>query len=51
MLFKSIISHIRRRRSMNKIVQELSKLSDRELDDIGVTRKHIRTIAKTNAHG
>ncbi|PHS78237.1 MAG: hypothetical protein COB59_08140 [Rhodospirillaceae bacterium] len=50
MLFKSIISTIRRRRSINKIVHELSKLSDRELDDIGVARKQILSIAKTNAH-
>lgn len=50
MLLKSIITHLRRRRNVNKIVQELSQLSDRTLDDIGVSRKHIRRIAKSTVY-
>lgn len=44
-----ILAKIRAYVSYRETVRELSQLSDRELDDLGITRFEIDTIARTHA--
>ena len=46
MKFPSLLSSVRRWRHYRETVQELSRLSDRELDDIGISRNEIFRIAR-----
>lgn len=43
--YKSILRSFERYRVMRKTYNELSKLSDAELSDIGISRSSIRSIA------
>lgn len=44
-----ILSKIRAYVSYRETVRELSQLSDRELDDLGIARFEIDSIARTHA--
>lgn len=46
MKLSSLFSSVRRWRHYRDTVQELSRLSDRELDDIGISRSEISRIAR-----
>ena len=54
-LFLGLAAHMResaaKRRSFNQIVRELSALSDRELEDVGISRFNIGQIAREHAYG
>ena len=45
-MVSSIIRFIQHWKRYGRVVQELSRLSDRELADIGITRGDIHSIAK-----
>ena len=45
-MLSPIIRFIQRWKRYGRVVQELSRLSDRELADIGITRGDIHRIAK-----
>jgi len=49
MLVSWILSKIRAYRSYRETVSELSRLTDRELDDLGISRFEIETVARTHA--
>lgn len=44
-MFKEIIGYFRHRFAYTTVVNQLSKLSDRELADIGISRGDIRAVA------
>jgi len=44
-IFNKICKKIKRYNNISKTSYELSRLSDRELSDIGITRYDIRSIA------
>lgn len=44
-----VLGAIRRRHTANKTFHELSRLSDRELSDIGLTRGDLRGVANRAA--
>ena len=44
----NILDRIRRRRLYNETVGELSRLSDAQLQDIGIHRSAIRRVAREN---
>jgi uncharacterized protein YjiS (DUF1127 family) len=48
-MFASIVRFIRQWRRYNTSIRELSRLGDRELADIGVSRSDISRIAWTSA--
>jgi uncharacterized protein YjiS (DUF1127 family) len=48
-MFASIVRFIRQWRRYNISIRELSRLGDRELADIGVSRSDIARIAWTSA--
>ena len=41
-----VVSNLDRRRKVNDTIKELSKLSNKELNDIGISRGEIRIIAE-----
>ncbi|MEM6617445.1 MAG: DUF1127 domain-containing protein [Pseudomonadota bacterium] len=45
MAFNSLVKSFNRWRKVNQTVSELSRLDDRELDDLGISRWQIREIA------
>ena len=45
--FEALVARYNAWRTYNRTIAELSKLSDRELDDIGITRGSIRHYART----
>ena len=45
-MFNRIKETMRRRRNMNNTIDELNKLSDTELNDIGIGRGDIQRIAR-----
>jgi uncharacterized protein YjiS (DUF1127 family) len=51
MILSWILSKIRNYRRYRETVEELSRLSDRELDDLGISRYEIESIARTSVHG
>jgi uncharacterized protein YjiS (DUF1127 family) len=44
--FKKLINNYKRRVAINSTIKELSKLSNKELNDIGIARGDIYSIAK-----
>lgn len=46
MMFASLKRLLRARRAYRSVVQELSSYSDRELNDIGIDRVDIHSIAR-----
>jgi len=44
-MFKEIFGYFRHRFAYTTVVSQLSKLSDRELADIGISRGDIRAVA------
>ncbi|KAB1077081.1 DUF1127 domain-containing protein [Methylobacterium soli] len=44
-----LVSKIRNYLRYRETVQELSRLSNRDLDDLGISRSEIRRIARGNA--
>lgn len=46
--FKNPVAEIQRRRNIRHTIEQLSALSARELDDIGLTRGDIRYVAHTS---
>lgn len=46
----SLLTNLRRWRMYSRTVRELSSLSDRELNDLGISRGSIRGIAWTSTH-
>jgi uncharacterized protein YjiS (DUF1127 family) len=51
MFLSWILSKIRNYRRYRETVDELSRLSDRELDDLGISRFEIETVARTGVRG
>lgn len=49
-MFASIVRLIRQYRSYNHSINELSRLGDRELADIGISRSDIHRVAWNAAH-
>lgn len=47
---KAISNHYRKRLAIKNTISELSRLSDRDLDDIGLNRGDIYFIAHADAH-
>jgi len=50
-VINSVFKYLAMRRAYNKTYNELSKLSDYELSDIGMTRYDIAEIARESATG
>lgn len=50
-MFKNIFESLKRRATFISTQRELSKLSDKELHDIGISRYMIHEIAYNNAYG
>jgi uncharacterized protein YjiS (DUF1127 family) len=50
-MFKNIIKYFQRHNAYRKTYQELSKLSTKELRDIGIERSMITRIALESAYG
>lgn len=50
-IFSTIAQWLEQRRSFNRTVRELQNLTDRELDDLGVCRADIYSIARSAALG
>jgi len=44
-MFNRMVGAIRRYNNANRTVRELSRLSDRELNDLGISRSEIRNVA------
>lgn len=49
-MFASLIRFLREWRRYNQSLNELSRLGDRELADIGISRSDIPRVAWTTAH-
>lgn len=49
-MFASIVRFIREYRRYNQSLNELSRLGDRELADIGISRSDIQRVAWKAAH-
>ena len=49
MFISWVLSRIRAYLSYRETVRELSQLTDRELDDLGISRFEIESIARTHA--
>ena len=49
-MFASIVRFLRAWKRYNRSVSELSRLGDRELADIGISRSDIPRVAWTTAH-
>jgi uncharacterized protein YjiS (DUF1127 family) len=49
MFLSTIIERLNAYIRYRETVRELSKLTDRELDDLGITRTEIRTVAREHA--
>ena len=49
-MFASIVRVLRAWRRYNQSVNELNRLGDRELADIGISRSDIQRVAWTAAH-
>jgi uncharacterized protein YjiS (DUF1127 family) len=50
-MLKAFINYIRKQKQYRKTYSELSKLSTRELNDIGISRYMISRIAAESAYG
>lgn len=50
-MFAQIKEHFEKHRTYKRTLKELSKLTDRELADIGISRGMIREIAREHATG
>jgi uncharacterized protein YjiS (DUF1127 family) len=50
MIVSWILSKIRNYLQYRETVAELSRLTDRELDDLGISRFEIESIARNSAH-
>ena len=48
-MFASLIRFLREWRRYNQSLNELSRLGDRELADIGISRSEIAIVARENA--
>ena len=46
-MLTAIAETIRRRRNMNQTISELNKLNDRDLQDIGIHRSQIESVARS----
>jgi len=46
-MLTAIAETIRRRRNMNHTISELNKLNDRDLQDIGIHRSQIESVARS----
>lgn len=51
MTLSTIATKIQKWRQYRASVRELSRLSDRELNDLGIGRAEIEYVAKNGAHG
>lgn len=49
--FNGIFANLAHARMARKTVRELSALSTRELDDLGINRSMIKSVAYAAAHG
>jgi uncharacterized protein YjiS (DUF1127 family) len=49
-MFASIVRFIRQYRNYNHSINELSRLGDRELADIGISRSDIHRVAWSATH-
>ena len=49
MFLSWILSKIRAYRSYRETIRELSQLTDRELDDLGIARYEIESVARVHA--
>lgn len=43
--FRNIVKRIRAERKIQKTIEELNQLTDKELNDIGISRGMIRSVA------
>lgn len=50
-LFGSLTDAARKRKAYNRMVAEITSLTDRELNDIGIHRSHAPQIAKEAIYG
>ena len=50
-LFRDLSEAVARRSAFARTRDELSRLSDRELDDLGLTRWDIERVARESAYG
>ncbi len=50
-IFHAVVTTVQKRRVYRLTLSELSKLSDRELDDLGISRGNLHTIARRAAYG
>ena len=46
-MLTAIAETIRRRRNMNQTISELNRLNDRDLQDIGIHRSQIESVARS----
>ena len=46
-MLTALAETIRRRRNMNHTISELNKLNDRDLQDIGIHRSQIESVARS----
>ena len=46
-IIKNIVTWWKHRAEVNETIKELTKLTDKELNDIGISRGEIRYIAET----
>lgn len=47
----TIASRLRQHNQYRRTVNELSRLTDRELGDLGIGRSDIRSVARANVNG
>lgn len=48
-LFERLVTRLKEQRRYRRTINELSALTDRELDDIGLTRGDIENVARRSA--
>lgn len=46
-MLTALAETIRRRRNMNQTISELNRLNDRDLQDIGIHRSQIESVARS----
>lgn len=49
-IFSRLVSYYQHRKQVNKTIRELSSLTNRELNDMGISRGDIRGIANGTFH-
>lgn len=50
-MFGTLAARLRKHRSYRRTVNELTRLSDRELHDLGISRSEIRGLARSTVTG